>query len=262
MARERRLVFGESADLYDRYRPSYPPELIDDLADLAGLDGSRPVLEVGAGTGKATALFAARGIPVVAIEPSAEMAALARRNTAAGARVDVQETDFETWNPEGRSFPLLYSAQAWHWVDREAGFARARAALDQGGLIAVFWNRPVWARCEIRAELAAVYAGLPEMELDGVMHPGNLDPDAEEDWERDIAAAPGLGEAEIRYYDWGQAYSAADYAGLLSTTSEVQLLPDDRRELLLGGVRAVIEAQGGTFTLPMTTRVCLARRVE
>jgi hypothetical protein len=82
-----------------------------------------------------------------------------------------------------------------------------------------------------------------------------------EDWEGEIAAAPGLGEAEIRYYDWGQAYSAADYAGLLSTTSEVQLLPDDRRDLLLDGVRAVVEAHGGTFMLPMTTRVCLARRV-
>lgn len=262
MARERRLVFGETADVYDRYRPSYPRELIDDLLKLARLDGSRTVLEVGAGTGKATALFAARGIPVLAIEPSPEMAALARRNTAASGRVEVRETDFEAWEPAGRSFPLLYSAQAWHWVQRGVGFARARAALDTGGLIAAFWNRPVWARCEIRAELAAIYAGLPEMELDGVMHPGNLAPDAEEDWEGDIGAAPGLGEAEIRYYEWGQAYSSADYAGLLSTTSEVQLLPDDRRKQLLGGVRAVIEARGGTFTLPMTTRVCLARRVE
>ncbi len=262
MARERRLVFGETADLYDRYRPSYPPALVDDLVEMARLDGSRAVLEVGAGTGKATALFAARGIPVLAIEPSPEMAALARANTASYALVEVNESDFETWDPAGRSFPLLYSAQAWHWVQREVGFARARAALDLGGLIAVFWNRPVWARCDIRDELAAVYAGLPEMELDGVMHPGNLDPDAEEDWEGDIAAAPGLGEAEIRYYDWVQANSGADYTGLLSTISEVQLLPDDRRALLLAGVQGVIDAHGGTFTLPMTTRVCLARRVE
>jgi tRNA G46 methylase TrmB len=63
--RERRLVFGEVAELYD----SYPPALVDDLVAMAGLDGGQAVLEVGAGTGKATVLFAQRGIPVLAIEP-------------------------------------------------------------------------------------------------------------------------------------------------------------------------------------------------
>src|SRR5690349_1659884 len=60
--RERRLVFGEAADLYDRHRPAYPEQLIDELVGVAGLDGRRAVLEVGAGTGKATLMFAARGI--------------------------------------------------------------------------------------------------------------------------------------------------------------------------------------------------------
>jgi SAM-dependent methyltransferase len=260
MSVERRLVFGRLAELYDRYRPSYPAELIDDLVALAGLDGSRPVLEAGAGTGKATVLFAARGIPVVAIEPSPEMAAVARRNVAGHRGIEVFESDFETWDPAGRAFPLLYSAQAWHWVEPETGFARARAALDPRGVLAVFWNRPVWSRADVREELVAAYAAFPEMERDGVMHPANLDPDAQEDWEGDIAAAPGLGEAEVRYYDWSQVYSSDAYTGLLSTISELELLPDRRRGALIGAVRGVIDGHGGSFTLPMTTRVCLARR--
>ena len=44
------------------------------------------MLEVGAGTGKATVLFAERGIPVVAIEPNAKMAAVARRQPLSGLR--------------------------------------------------------------------------------------------------------------------------------------------------------------------------------
>jgi hypothetical protein len=69
-------VFGEVAELYDAHRPGYPGELIDDVVGLAGLepDAGR-VLAVGAGTGKAAALFAARGYSVTAIEPSAAMAA-------------------------------------------------------------------------------------------------------------------------------------------------------------------------------------------
>ena len=64
------------ADLYDHARPSYPSALVDDVLDYAGAVAAATVraLEVGAGTGKATALFAARGLNVLAIEPSAEMA--------------------------------------------------------------------------------------------------------------------------------------------------------------------------------------------
>src|SRR5579859_1722282 len=260
MARERRLVFGETAESYDRYRPTYPPALIDDLVVMAGLDGQRAVLEAGAGTGKATVLFAARGIPVVAVEPSPEMAAVARRACAEYPHVEVHESDFEAWDPQGQTFPLLYSGQAWHWVPPEAGLARAREALDRGGLMAVFWNRPVWTRAELREPLMAVYERMPELEGDSPMHPANLLPDAGIDWRGQIACAPGLGDAEIRYYDWSRRYTAEEYTGLLGTTSEFSLMPEERRAPVLGAIGAVIEAHGGAMELPMTTRVCLARR--
>ena len=52
------LVFGEVAAEYDRVRPGYPPELIDTVLSHAPADPT--ALDVGAGTGKATAMFAAR----------------------------------------------------------------------------------------------------------------------------------------------------------------------------------------------------------
>ena len=81
MSIPRRLVFGEVADLYDEGRPSYPQPLVSTTCSSSVLsrDGRR-ALEVGAGTGKATVLVAARGVRVLAIEPSAPMAAIARRN--------------------------------------------------------------------------------------------------------------------------------------------------------------------------------------
>ena len=84
--RPRRLVFGEVAGLYDRARPSYPASLIDDLVSWAQPGGR--ALEIGAGTGKATRLLAARGVSVLGIEPSAEMAVYAASGepmTMAGA---------------------------------------------------------------------------------------------------------------------------------------------------------------------------------
>lgn len=65
------------AELYDRSRPSYPPALVDDVLEFAGaVPGSADrALEVGAGTGKATTLFAERGVSVVALEPGGALAA-------------------------------------------------------------------------------------------------------------------------------------------------------------------------------------------
>jgi trans-aconitate methyltransferase len=137
MPRERRLVFGEVAELYDRYRPAYPERLADDLVRLADLTGAQTVLEVGAGTGNATAMLAARGFPVLAIEPSEAMVAVARRNFAAYPQVQIEQSDFENWDPAGRRFPLVFSAQAWHWVNPDVGYTRVRSVLSRGGLLAV-----------------------------------------------------------------------------------------------------------------------------
>lgn len=255
-------MFGEVAELYDRYRPVYPEQLVDDVVSFAGLDGRQAVLEVGAGTGKATRMFAARGIPVVAVEPSEEMAEVWRRSNAAYPALEIERGDFETWDPAGRSFPLVFSAQAWHWVNPDLGYAKARSVLSPEGLLAVFWNRPAWERSEMRGALIAAYEeSVPEVPPDGPMHPANTLPGADDDWEAEIAAADGLGAPEVRNYDWSQSYSADEYLGLLDTTSEVRLLDDHQVTALLAAVRAVLAAHGDVLTLPMSTRLCLARRV-
>jgi SAM-dependent methyltransferase len=259
--RERRLVFGEVAELYDRHRPTYPAALIDDLVAEAALDGSRAVLEIGAGTGKATVLFAERGIPVVAVEPSPEMAAVASRGVGKHAGVEIEQSDFETWDPRGRCFPLVFSAQAWHWVAPEVGVFKARDVLLPHGVLAPMWNRIAWEKADVREALLDVYARIaPDLSRDGPMHPANLHLDVGDRWEDEIDAVDGLTNPEVRFYEWQQEYSAAEYAGLLSTASEVRLLDAERREPFLATITEVLEAHGEPVRIPMRTRLCLARR--
>lgn len=260
--RERRLVFGEVAELYDRHRPTYPRALIDDLIAEAALDGTKAVLEVGAGTGKATVLFAARGIPVIAVEPNAEMARVARRSVGEHVEVEVEESDFEAWDPRGRQFPLLFSGQAWHWVRPEVGLVKAREVLVAGGILAPFWNRVAWEHADVRPILLDVYDRVaPELSRDGPMHPANLLTDAGDHWEAQIAAVGGLSGAEIRVYEWQLDYSAGEYAGLLATASEIRLLDTARRESFLTAITEAIEAHGEPVGIPMRTQLCVARRV-
>src|SRR5690349_24247882 len=68
----RALSFGVVAEAYERFRPAYPVELFDMVMAYAG-QPVRTALEIGAGTGKATRLFAQRGVTVTAVEPDGAM---------------------------------------------------------------------------------------------------------------------------------------------------------------------------------------------
>ena len=63
--------FGAATHAYERGRPSYPAEALDWLLP----DGARRILDLGAGTGKLTRTLVARGLDVVAVDPSGGMRA-------------------------------------------------------------------------------------------------------------------------------------------------------------------------------------------
>ncbi len=259
MDRTPRLVFGQVAERYERVRPSYPEALVDEVIALAG---AGPALEVGAGTGKATVMFARRGVTVHAVEPSAEMASIARRRCVDFPGVTIEETDFEDWHGDRNGFALVFSAQAWHWVSPELKYVRAREALADRGLLAAFWNRPDWGRCATRDELAAAYERTaPDFGPDpGPMHPGSqIAPDRWEDWDAEIAAAAGLEDPRTRFYEWNAEYTAQRYLELIATTHDHILLADDTRDVLMQAVGNVIERNGGSLSLPLVTKLCLAR---
>ena len=261
MATERRLAFGEIAELYDRARPSYPPALIDDVLSFAEVQPGDEAVEVGAGTGKATVLFAERGLKILAIEPSGEMAQIARRNTAGFPDVTVTEIEFERWAPE-RRVKLLYSAQAWHWIDPSVRFRRAGHALDRDGMLAAFWNRFDWNSSPLHGELEEVYRRFAP-ELGGQVPPGPLSPTAVEDSLRDWQGGPGqetgFTAPEWHAYPWRCRYTTDEYVNLLRTHSDHIVLAGDRLQALLEAVRGVIDGAGGGLELEYVTRLGLAR---
>jgi hypothetical protein len=92
------------------------------------------------------------------------------------------------------------------------------------------------------------------------MHPGSeIAPDRWEDWDAEIAAAAGLQDPEVRFYEWSAGYTAQRYAELIATTHDHILLDDETRAALLSAVVNVIERRGGSLSLPLVTKLCLAR---
>lgn len=124
--------FRAGGQRYDRVRPGYPDAAVDWLVPA----GAEDVVDIGAGTGKLTALLAARGLAVVAVDPSADMLAQIPEQPSVTTVVGTGEA---TGLPE-RSCDLATFAQAWHWVEPQAGCAELVRILRPGGRVGMLWN--------------------------------------------------------------------------------------------------------------------------
>jgi hypothetical protein len=52
----------------------------------------------------------------------------------------VEVSTFEDWEPSGRTFEVVVSATAWHWIDRHIGPAKAAEVLPSRRTLTPFWN--------------------------------------------------------------------------------------------------------------------------
>jgi SAM-dependent methyltransferase len=246
--REQRLVFGEVARQYDAHRPSYPDALFDAIIEFGGLAAGDRALEIGAGTGKATAGFLARGIAVHALEPDAEMAAIAREKG-----IDVEESLFEAWTPVQR-VGLVYAAQAWHWVHGDDRYQRVADALERGGTFALFWNKGREWTGALGAANDAVYAEHAPYLRGGTSW--NLDR-----WLAEIAACDAFESPVVRSVPWSCTYTTNEWLDLLSTHSDHRILPAEQRSRLHAAVGDAIDRHGGRVDFVYDAVVYLSRRV-
>ncbi len=260
-AREQRFVFGEVAELYDRARAGYPAELVDDVLSFVGRDADRlRVLEVGAGTGKATVAFAARGLEILALEPDPAMGAVALRNCQRFPGVRIVRSTFEDWPVEEGRFDLLLAAQSWHWVDPEVRWVKAAQVLQAGATLALMGHHVHWQGEPLRDELEDVYSRVaPELLA---RHPGfpGLHPDSgDAEVAVDIAQPGRFRDATVRTYPWSEHLTSGGFLERLATQSNHRLLPAAERDDLFEAVRDVIVAHGGAVTIPGITVLTLAR---
>lgn len=125
---------------YVRYRPSYPPALVDALIAACGLAPGATVADIGAGTGIWSKLWLERGFSVYAVEPNAAMRAAAEAALASQPGFhSVAATAEDTTLPEA-TVACVTAAQAWHWFDATAASREFRRIAEPGGWVALVWN--------------------------------------------------------------------------------------------------------------------------
>lgn len=128
------------ADTYDEIRPSYPEKLIEDVICKTRINYSNRLLEIGAGTGKATIQFAKRGFAIHAIEPGEDMAEILRVKCRQYEKVTVDVVPFEKWTcKDDEGYDMIYCAQAFHWLDPKLKYDKCHKLLKDSGYLVLFW---------------------------------------------------------------------------------------------------------------------------
>ncbi|MFE2376790.1 class I SAM-dependent methyltransferase [Streptomyces sp. NPDC059398] len=255
-------TFNEDAELYDRARPGYPPQLFDDLGTLAGIGPGRRVLEVGPGTGQATVPLAERGCRITAVELGADMAAVARRNLAGFSTVEIVNADFESWPLPDEPFDAVVSATAFHWIDPAVRMARAAEALRPGGALAVVATQHVAGGSEeFFAEVQGCYERFDPATPAGVRLLAAQDVDTSR-YPDEVARSGRFGPVVLRRYQRDLTYTTAEYLAVLRTYSGHRALPPEAREGLLRCIAGLIDGRyGGRVTKRYLTELRVSRTV-
>ncbi|HEV2369337.1 MAG TPA: class I SAM-dependent methyltransferase [Acidimicrobiales bacterium] len=258
LAYERSKLFDQEAERYDRSRPTYPDAVIDEV--LGPEPGGPAVLDVGCGTGIASRAMTERGAKVVGVEVAPRMAEIARRH---GIHVEVDA--FEDWDAAGRTFDLITSAQAWHWLDLPLATSRAASLLRPGGRLCLFWN----AGCQpddLAVTLEQVYARVVPSGGHRVFrgYAADRPPDVKSGLDAELEAVSAVrdfGAPTMKWFPWARTYQRDEWLDQLLSRSDHTALKPEVLDRLLESVGAAIEDYGGSFVMSFETVLITAIRL-
>lgn len=245
------MSFGAVASAYEKYRPGYPEELVDEVLIYAG----RPVrkaLEIGAGTGKATRVFAGRGIAVTATDPDAAMLTELRKHVP--STVETIHGAFEEL-PLTSTYDLVFAAASLHWTEQAGRWSRVTTLLDPDGVFASFGGQMCLADMDVEKAVRSATAEF--LADDGVSSPDGTPEDSQVEWPgTELAASSRFTDVQQSTIERQMTLSARDYINHLSTISAYLELPAPVRAIVFN---RILELLPGRVTMRADLTLHVAR---
>jgi SAM-dependent methyltransferase len=133
--------FSGRVENYIRYRPGYPPEVLQALIAECGLTKSHVIADIASGTGIWTRILLENGNRLFAVEPNAEMREAGERLLAEFPQFTSVAGTAEATTLAGESVDFVTAAQAAHWFDRERSRREFARILKPGGWLVLLWNQ-------------------------------------------------------------------------------------------------------------------------
>jgi SAM-dependent methyltransferase len=249
--------FDAWAPAYDAYRPGYPPELFDTIASRLELGGQPRVVDLGAGTGRASIAMARRGWRVTAVEPGRPMLDVLRAQAAhEKVQIATVEASAEATRLDPASVDLAVAAQAFHWFDADRALAEMSRIVRPGGGIALFWN----VRDASRSALVADYHQL--LNAHGVGSETHTPGDRDLTTRRRLVSSATFDAPSFVQIPHLVEMSADAFVGLAFTSSYVRVLPAEAQRSLGDALTRLVERHvtDGPLGVPYVVDCWIAHR--
>lgn len=133
-------IFNGVADIYDKYRPSYPQTLFTYLQSDVGMNATAMVADVGSGTG----IFAKELLDicklVYAVEPNYDMRKIAELNLSSQKNFVSICGTAEATTLYDHCLDYITAAQSFHWFNRNTFKMECQRILKNEGQVILVWN--------------------------------------------------------------------------------------------------------------------------
>lgn len=192
----------------------------------------RAALEIGAGRGKATRVFARRGIAVTATDPDPAMLVELRKHVP--DTVGTVPAAFEDL-PLTPVYDLVFAAASLHWTEPNERWARVAAMLREDGFFASFGGQMNLADPDLERTVHSARAQF--LADDEIPSPDGTHPDAAMQWPgTELLSSEQFTGVRQSTIERRISLSAEEYVGHLSTISAYLQLPESVREHVLGRI--------------------------
>lgn len=252
-----RFTFNEEPTLYDKFQPTYLPELYADIMKYSNINHESRVLEIGIGTGQATLPILNMNCQLTAVEIGDKLAAFTREKFNEYKNLEVVNMAFEDYKCPDNSLDIIYSARAFHWIPEEIGYPKVCRLLKSGGIFARFANHPHKDKGNepLHIAIQKVYAiYMPDAVL-GQEYSDKMASDR-----ADIAKKYGFIDIDYKLYHRIRTFNAENYATLISTYSDHRALGKTKLALFTNEIKNVINSFGGKINIYDTLDLQLARK--
>lgn len=133
-------IFNGVADIYDKYRPSYPPELFTYLSSSLDITPYTTIADIGSGTGILSKKLLDICGCVYAVEPNNDMREIAESKLSSNNHfISVRGTAENTTLPD-HSIDCITAAQSFHWFNRTLFKKECQRILKSKGYVILIWN--------------------------------------------------------------------------------------------------------------------------
>lgn len=246
--------FSSRVENYIKYRPSYPPALIDTLETDCQLTASSVIADIGSGTGILSELFLKHGNPVFGVEPNAEMRAAGEHLLSGYANFVSVEGTAEATTLADHSVDFVTAGQAFHWFDQVKARQEFARILRAAGWVVLVWN---YRRNEATPLMAAVEAILQTYSTD-YNRVSHQRPEFDDQLIRSFFGPQGC---RLAVYPNQQTFDFAGLQGRLLSASYTPEAGDPRYEPMLQALKVAFDMNqvDGCVTFEYETRMYYGR---